>query len=411
MKRVLIISLLCLVVLLVGCTASDPVVDDLYFRGDVYVWDGVGWDLLNGGFGGGAEADPVFTGSPAFGIVAGDIVAWNGHPLLTTGTHGVVGTIVGTSDAQALTNKSIIFNNNIPLQWKTFAGAPQDTLNLLASNILQITNPSGSVQILGGAINLNFNVDEEIYLWGGTKGTGRQLVLYSGYAAALDTLRDSPTIDMAASYWDGAAAVGWSGTILHDMITAGVIPKSQLKFAINALNILRLENNNGTARAYSDGVLDMTTHQIENVVDPNDAQDAATKNYVDSMGKTVSGSLTAGNANAIGFAWHNPESQDILIKKVVIEVTTVGGTVGSHLDVGIADDAAGTNRGTEFFDDLLLNSVQVNDDWKAADGGNQTKWVVCQDSVSATDGWVVGQILDANAAGLVGKYYIEYVGR
>jgi hypothetical protein len=127
--------------------------------------------------------------------------------------------------------------------------------------------------------------------------------------------------------------------------------------------------------------------------------------------RTASGSLTAGNANAIGFAFHDPELQDIYVKKIVITVTTPGGTAGSHLDVGIADDATGTNRGTEFFNDLLLNTAQVNDSWVAGDGGTQTKWVFCQDNVSATDGWIVGQILDANAASLVGSYYIEYVGR
>jgi len=127
--------------------------------------------------------------------------------------------------------------------------------------------------------------------------------------------------------------------------------------------------------------------------------------------RAVSGTLTAGNANAIGFAWHNPEAQDIVIKKVVVEVTTIGGTAGSHLDVGIADAAAGTNRGTEFFNDILLNTSQIDDSYLAGDGGTQTKWVVCQDSASATDGWVVGQILDANAASLVGRYYIEYAGR
>lgn len=127
--------------------------------------------------------------------------------------------------------------------------------------------------------------------------------------------------------------------------------------------------------------------------------------------RTSCGSLTAGVANAICFAWHNPETQDILIKKVVVEVTTAGGTPGSHLDVGIADDAAGTNRGVEFFDDLDLNAQQINDSWVGGDGGTQTKYVFCQDNASGTDGWVVGQILDANAGALVGKYYIEYVGR
>lgn len=127
--------------------------------------------------------------------------------------------------------------------------------------------------------------------------------------------------------------------------------------------------------------------------------------------RTISGSLTTGAADAIGFAWHDPELQDIYIKKVVVTVTTPGGTVGSHLDVGIADDANGTNRGTEFFDDLDLNAAAVYDSLVAGDGGTETKWVSCQDNSSATDGWVVGQILDANASSLVGSYYIEYVGK
>ena len=127
--------------------------------------------------------------------------------------------------------------------------------------------------------------------------------------------------------------------------------------------------------------------------------------------RTTSGSLTAGVANAIAFAWHNSETQDIIIKKVVIEITTGSVTANSVIDVGIADNATGTNRGVEFFDDLDANDVDVNDSWVGGDGGTQTKWVFCQDSASATDGWVVGQILVADAAALVGKYYIEYVGR
>ena len=123
------------------------------------------------------------------------------------------------------------------------------------------------------------------------------------------------------------------------------------------------------------------------------------------------GSLTAGVANAIAFAWNNPYIQDALVVKVTVEVTTGSVTATSVIDVGIADDAAGTNRGTEFFNDLDANDVDINDSWVAGDGGTQTKWVLLQDSVSATDDWIVGQILVADAAALVGKYYIEVVGR
>ncbi len=129
--------------------------------------------------------------------------------------------------------------------------------------------------------------------------------------------------------------------------------------------------------------------------------------------RTSSGSLTAGVADAISFAWHNPELQDILIKKVVIEVTTAGGTGGSLLQVGIADDATGTNLGTEFFPaaGIPLNTPAIYDSWNATDTGVQTKFVLCQDSASATDGWIVGKILTQNATALVGKFYVEYVGR
>lgn len=196
--------------------------------------------------------------------------------------------------------------------------------------------------------------------------------------------------------------------------------------------------------------------------------------------QTASGLLSAGNNDTLGFVWHNPENQDIFIKKIVINITNAGGTVGSHLDVGIADfgtfgahtgannaavltdttkyftvnalvgytiynntDGSSAlitantlntitgvlgggaendwdtndvyyiveNRGVEFFDDLLCNSAIVDDSWVAADGGTQGKWILCQDTASATDGWIVGQILDANAASMTGSYYIEYVGK
>ncbi len=126
---------------------------------------------------------------------------------------------------------------------------------------------------------------------------------------------------------------------------------------------------------------------------------------------TASGSLTAGNANAIAFAFHNFYAQDGLIAKVTIEVTTAGGTPGSLLQVGIADDATGTNLGSEFFTAIPLNTPAIYDSYLVGDTGAQTKWIFIQDSASATDGWIVGKITVQNAASLVGKYYITVVGR
>jgi len=125
--------------------------------------------------------------------------------------------------------------------------------------------------------------------------------------------------------------------------------------------------------------------------------------------RTDSGALTGGAQNAILFAWHNPELQDILITKVVVNITTLDGDA-ANIDVGIADNATYTNGGTEFFNDLKGETAQVNDSWTTTEG-QQSLWVLCQDSASATDGWIVGKILDDDGTSIVGSYYIEYVGK
>jgi parallel beta-helix repeat protein len=127
--------------------------------------------------------------------------------------------------------------------------------------------------------------------------------------------------------------------------------------------------------------------------------------------RSISGALIPGNANAITFAWNNPNGQDILITKVVIEITQAGGTALSVIQIGLANDATGTGLGSELFSGIDANATAINDSWIAGDTGTQTKLFVCQDNVSATDDWIVGKILTQNAAALVGKYYIFYVGR
>jgi parallel beta-helix repeat protein len=129
--------------------------------------------------------------------------------------------------------------------------------------------------------------------------------------------------------------------------------------------------------------------------------------------------VTAGGTNEftitithIAFAWHDVELQDIFIKKVVVNITTKGGTATATMDVGIADDATGTNLGAEFFNDIDVDAAAaVHDSYVAGGGGAQTLWVLCQDSASAPDGWIVGKIITEIADGLVGSYYIEYVGK
>lgn len=165
---------------------------------------------------------------------------------------------------------------------------------------------------------------------------------------------------------------------------------------------------------FTDNYLDATTpffftyHQTPMLL--QNIQTEMNVNYIGSGEvRTASGTLTGGAANAILFAWHNPEAQDIYIKKVVITITTADADA-ANIDVGIADDATYTNGGTEFFDDLKGETIQVNDSLVTTEH-TQTIWVLCQDSASATDGWVVAKILDNDGSSIVGSYYIEYVGK
>ena len=293
MKKLLIVVLVAFCFLfLASCSTGDPWPEDLYTR-DLYPGTTntyqVGSAALQytGGYfqnvylngvllvpGVVVEIDPVFTASPAFGIAALDIAAWNGHPLLTTGTHGVTGTIVGTSDAQSLTRKNLTMLNSVPIYWDNTVGADIEVFELWADDNLHILD--------AGA--------HDIFVWQGA-GTGQRLFLWPTSSSAISTTKDSPTLDFVANYWD-ATNKNWEAKITHNMITAGAAPKSRLEFELHGVDILRLENDNDTVKVIADGVLDMTTHNIINVVDPVNAQDAATMNYVDTHPAGVASTIT-----------------------------------------------------------------------------------------------------------------------
>jgi len=120
----------------------------------------------------------------------------------------------------------------------------------------------------------------------------------------------------------------------------------------------------------------------------------------------ASGALTAGNANAFAFAWQNPYPTAIVVTRVVIDVTTAGGTVNSVLDVGSAADATTTSN--NLIDGMDLNTIGVYDNLDNPGTNGKAKQKV--DANGGAIDWVTGQILVANAAALVGKYYICYTG-
>ncbi len=249
-KVVGLVGLVLAVLLVGGCMPGDAVPgtsywDNLYPSNNLtaslgapgYYWDeiyvrSVVSDSITGSI---TETDPVFGGSSAFGITAGDIAGWTAHPPLTTGTHGVTGTIVGTSDVQSLTHKEITMDSNEPIYWGDGAGGTVEVISFW-----------NWLDILAGE-------SEDIIVWLGS-GTGQKLVLWPDASTVVSTAKDSPTLDFNANYWDGVNK-NWEATIIHDMETAGAAPKSRLEFDINGVDILQLENSNGTVGTYCYGSL------------------------------------------------------------------------------------------------------------------------------------------------------------
>jgi len=118
------------------------------------------------------------------------------------------------------------------------------------------------------------------------------------------------------------------------------------------------------------------------------------------------GALVPGNANAFAFAWQNPYPTAVLVTRVIIDVTTPGGTALSVLDVGIAADA--TTHSDNLVDGMDLNTAGLYDNLDNPGVNGKSKQKLAANG-GAND-WVTGQILVANAAALAGKYYIYYTG-
>jgi hypothetical protein len=126
---------------------------------------------------------------------------------------------------------------------------------------------------------------------------------------------------------------------------------------------------------------------------------------VDAAGlKIAKGALTAGNANDFAFAWQNPEASKIIVTRVLINITTAGGTGSSVLDVGVVENA--TSTADNLIDGLDLNATGIFDN--ITDKGDNGKSRQVVDEKGGTNDYITGKILVQDAAALAGKYYILY---
>lgn len=114
--------------------------------------------------------------------------------------------------------------------------------------------------------------------------------------------------------------------------------------------------------------------------------------------------LTAGNANTYAFAWQNPEASKIIVERVLVNLTTAGGTATSVMDVGVVANA--TSTADTLIDGLDLNTTGLFDN--IVDKGTNGKARQLVDEKGGTNDYVTGKILVANAAAVVGDVYIVY---
>lgn len=123
--------------------------------------------------------------------------------------------------------------------------------------------------------------------------------------------------------------------------------------------------------------------------------------------KVAKGSLIADVSGNMAFAWQNPESVEILIHTVIIDVITAGGTANSVIDVDVVANATAT--GNTILDGVDLNSAAISISTNVSDSGtNGNEKAHKADENGGTNDYITGKILVANASSLIGKYYIYY---
>ena len=97
----------------------------------------------------------------------------------------------------------------------------------------------------------------------------------------------------------------------------------------------------------------------------------------------------------------------MIIVRCILDITTVGGTATSVLDVDVVSSATAT--GDDIFDGVDANATGISDSLNSTDNGangegKSWKW----DKNGGTNDYVTAKVLVADATNLVGNLYIQY---
>jgi hypothetical protein len=213
------------------------------------------------------------TGTAGYASTAGD-AATLGSKLPP------LGNIVGTNDSQAITNKSFTTNNTFTNPYINEAVSLIATSTQLnsAASLVHTQNTDTALGILGTK-NPPIDADKAIY---------RDSVV----GDALVTSTWAQVKAFLKTYFDGLYGTG-SGNITANGAT-NYIPKFSTSTNITNSAI----SDDGSKITFTENITLSTNYYINNVHDPSQAQDVATKNYVDTRGYgtgNITASLVAGN--------------------------------------------------------------------------------------------------------------------
>jgi hypothetical protein len=219
------------------------------------------------------------------------------HSDLTTGIHGVTGDVVGTSDTQTLSNKTLgssldagtfqVTNLGTPVNandaaTKTYvdtsvsnlidsAPGALDTLNELAAALGDDANFSTTV-----ANSIAEKVSKAGDSMSGNLAMGANNI--TGLATPVDTA-DAAT----KGYVDGEITT-------HELVTTGI--HGVTGDIVGTSDTQTLTNKTlGTGTVLGADLDGTNTYKVINLVDPSSNQDAATKKYVDDEVNSVSGAV------------------------------------------------------------------------------------------------------------------------